>query len=33
MGRNFDFVEILKVGFKWWERDYVIVLWVLIVEL
>ena len=32
MGRNCNFGNIFKVPLRWWECDYVIVLWVLIVE-
>ena len=33
MGRNFSFGNISKVALRWWECDYVIELWVLMVEL
>ena len=33
VGRNFNFENILKVCLRWWECDYVLVLWVLMVEL
>ena len=33
VGRNFNFGNNFKVALRWWECDYVIVLWVLIVEL
>ena len=33
VGRNFNLGNILKVVLRWWESDYVIVFWLLIVEL
>ena len=33
VGRNFNLEDIFKVSLRWWECDYVIVFWVLIVEL
>ena len=30
---NFNFENIFKVCLSWWECDYVLVLWVLMVEL
>ena len=32
VGRNFNFEKIFKVCLRWWECDYVLVLWVLMVE-
>ena len=33
VGRNFNLENIFKVCLRWWECDYVLVLWVLMVEL
>ena len=33
VGINFNFENIFKVCLSWWECDYVLVLWVLMVEL
>ena len=33
VGINFNIGNIFKVALRWWECDYVIVLWVLMVEL
>ena len=33
VGRNFNLGDIFKVALRWWECDFVIVLWVLMVQL